>query len=261
MKFHRYLLTRFIRRSSVFADTESTRVRLGACFECAQIIHCDAWCVREIFLSFLSLSFSLVRDDEEGGDHSSTSRMVVTWMDGHVWLILAIVIGAGHPHSLPFANVLPRRSTWVLTGQVLNYNVGSASIAPASRLILQLQDLSAGYANPLSIAEQTYSVTTFPIAFNMSYSPEEVLLGHSYGISARIVDDHNVLCFANNRLVEVKLLGGGRTTFIDIPVIFVELDDDYSRLYKVPEWPELLGIDGKTAVRLIKQQTGRSMPH
>lgn len=173
-------------------------------------------------------------------------------MKGQFGFIILVVIVRSHcqNHDDP--------TTWILSGQILNHTPGSMPIEPGSRLILQLQDVSDVHTTPLTISQHICNIKAFPIMFNISYFPDEILRGHSYGISAQVVNENNVLCFVNDRLIEVKLLGAGRTTFVDVPVIFLRLDKDNTRMYNVREWPEMLGVDGKTAVELIKQQTGRS---
>ena len=171
---------------------------------------------------------------------------------GQLWFILFVVIVRSHCQNRDDP------STWILSGQILDHTPGSMPIEPGSRLILQLQDVSDLHTIPLTITQHICNAKAFPIMFNISYFPDEILLGHSYGISAQVVNENNVLCFVNDRLIEVKLLGTGRTTFVDVPVIFLRLDKDNPRMYNVREWPEMLGIDGKTAVKLIKEQTGKS---
>ncbi|CAF1485862.1 unnamed protein product, partial [Adineta steineri] len=73
---------------------------------------------------------------------------------------------------------------------------------------------------------------------------------------ASIVNNRNEVTFTSERRNEVKLLGPGRTTYVDVPVIGVTSDNDVIPYVKLEEWPELLGRKGEEAVRLIKRQTG-----
>ena len=110
-------------------------------------------------------------------------------------------------------------SILTLTGQIIHPDSSEASIEPNSRLFVHLQDISELHDVPTTIAMFVAHADVFPIAFNISYSSDEVTPGHTYALNAKIVNGDNELSLASNRRVDVKLLGLGRTTFIDIAMV------------------------------------------
>jgi hypothetical protein len=149
------------------------------------------------------------------------------------------------------------------------------SIQPDSQLIIELQDISVTYDLTTTIAQQIINAVVFPIIFSISYTSNQIIHGHLYVLNAKIINKYQDILFVNEKRIEVKLLGAGRTTFIDIPVIpvqrmqsilililifdcqFLVIDHDLVRTIKLREWPELLGINGNEAVDIIKQETGQ----
>ena len=95
------------------------------------------------------------------------------------------------------------------------------SIEPNSELIVELHDISVKDVFSVKVAEQKRPAVVFPIIFNISYNPEQIILHHVHIINARIVNMYDEIMFVNQKRIEVSLLGNGRTTFIDVPVIHV----------------------------------------
>jgi uncharacterized lipoprotein YbaY len=77
------------------------------------------------------------------------------------------------------------------------------------------------------IAEKIGRAIVFPIIFNISYASNLVAHKHLYVLNAKIINKYNELLFVNEKRVEVKPLGAGRTTFIDVPVFRVK------RMYRI----------------------------
>jgi hypothetical protein len=50
-------------------------------------------------------------------------------------------------------------------------------------------------------------------------TPGDATNSHVHVLNARIINKNNEILFANQNRIQVKLLGIGRTTFIDIPVV------------------------------------------
>lgn len=112
------------------------------------------------------------------------------------------------------------RNYYTLYGQVI-YPTGShILIPPNSRIIIQLQDISVADDLVTTIAEYNSKAIVFPIIFNISYTWNKIIHEHAYVIHAKIFNEkNNEILFVNEKRVEVKLLGAGRTRFVDIPVI------------------------------------------
>jgi uncharacterized lipoprotein YbaY len=107
------------------------------------------------------------------------------------------------------------RTYYTLSGQII-YPYGSQiSIEPDSRLIVELQDLSV----TTIIARKIIPALVFPVIFNISYAWNQITRGHLYVLNARIFNRNDELLFINEKRFEVRLLGAGRTTFIDISVM------------------------------------------
>jgi len=107
------------------------------------------------------------------------------------------------------------RTYYTLSGQII-YPYGSQiSIEPDSRLIVELQDLSV----TTIIARKIIPALVFPVIFNISYAWNQITRGHLHVLNARIFNRNDELLFINEKRFEVRLLGAGRTTFIDISVI------------------------------------------
>jgi uncharacterized lipoprotein YbaY len=92
------------------------------------------------------------------------------------------------------------------------------SIQPDSELIIELQDISITYDLATTIAKHISIAVVFPIIFNISYTSNEIDNGHLHVLNAKIINKYCDILFVNEKRVEVKLLGVGRTTFIDVPV-------------------------------------------
>lgn len=109
--------------------------------------------------------------------------------------------------------------SWTIFGQVIYPTGSQISIPPACRLIVELHDISGSNYLFKTIAQTNIDANVFPIIFNITYMRNVVLPNHIYVLNARIVTEYSNILFVNNKRIAVKLLGGGRTTFIDIPVI------------------------------------------
>ena len=104
-------------------------------------------------------------------------------------------------------------------GQVI-YPYGSPiSIVRGSRLVVELHDISVTDVFSVKIAEQTREAVVFPIVFSIHYNPNDVVHGHLHVLNVRVVNKYDEILFLNEKRIEVRLLGKGRTTFIDVPVI------------------------------------------
>ncbi|CAF1059462.1 unnamed protein product [Adineta ricciae] len=145
---------------------------------------------------------------------------------------------------------------YTLDGQVLYLHGPQTLIEPNSELIVELHDISVKDVFSVKVAEQTRAAVVFPIIFNISYNPERIILHHVHIINVRIVNMYDEIMFVNQKRIEVSLLGHGRTTFIDVPVIRVIYKDIVGGYYRVREWPKLVGMDGEKAVNIIKNETG-----
>lgn len=106
-----------------------------------------------------------------------------------------------------------------LFGQVIYPTGSQISIPPASGLIVELYDMSSTNYLFNIIAQTSIDANVFPVIFNITYIRNEVTPNHVYVLNARIVNQYSNILFINNKRIQVKLLGGGRTTFIDIPVV------------------------------------------
>jgi uncharacterized lipoprotein YbaY len=106
-----------------------------------------------------------------------------------------------------------------LDGQVIYPSSSQTSIEPDSRLIVELEDISVTHELRSIIAQQIYEANVFPIIFSISYELNTIMRGHSYVLNAKIINRNDDIMFVNEKRIEVKLLGAGRTTFIDIPVV------------------------------------------
>ena len=110
-------------------------------------------------------------------------------------------------------------STLTFRGQIIHPDNSQASIEPDSRLFVHLQDISELDDLPTTIALFVTYADVLPIAFNITYSSDDVTPGHTYALNAKIVNRDNELSLVSSRRVDVKLLGLGRTTFIDIAMV------------------------------------------
>ncbi|UJR08447.1 hypothetical protein I4U23_012717 [Adineta vaga] len=142
-----------------------------------------------------------------------------------------------------------------LDGQVIYPFHSLTSLEQESRLIIELHDISVTDRFSIKIAEQTREAIVFPIIFNITYDPHQIIRDHLHIVNVRIVNIYDEILFVNMRRIAVRLLGKGRTTFIDIPVERV-LYHDAGSYYRVREWPSLVGIKGEDAKKIIKKETG-----
>jgi len=108
---------------------------------------------------------------------------------------------------------------YTLYGQVIYPGGSQISIEPDSQLIVDLQDISVIHELVKTISEQIISAVVFPIIFNISYTSNQIIYEHVYVLNAKIINKYHAISFLNEKRIEVKLLGAGRTQFIDIPVV------------------------------------------
>lgn len=125
----------------------------------------------------------------------------------------------------------------------------------------------------VKIAEQDREARAFPIVFSIHYNPMKIARGNVHVLNVRVVNRHNEILFVNERRIEVRLLGKGRTTFIDVPVVPIArkekssfasrdlhpsaaVENDAIPYLKLREWPHLVGKPGEEAVAVIKEETG-----
>lgn len=107
---------------------------------------------------------------------------------------------------------------FTLSGQII-YPVGSHATIPwNTRLIIELNDISVTNSLFKTIGQTIIDIDVFPISFNLTYAINDVIPNHIYVLNARIIDRYSNILFTNSKRIQVKLLGGGRTTFIDIPI-------------------------------------------
>jgi len=144
---------------------------------------------------------------------------------------------------------------FTMYGQVIYPGGSQISIQPNSQLIIELQDISITYDLAKTIARQISDAVVFPIIFDISYTSNEITYGHLHVLNAKIINKYYDVLFVNEKRIEVKLLGTGRTKFIDIPVVPIKQYDLVPPI-KLLEWPELVGMNGDEAVDIIKQETG-----
>jgi uncharacterized lipoprotein YbaY len=106
-----------------------------------------------------------------------------------------------------------------LNGQIIHPSGAQIPIEPGSRLFVYLQDLSMAQDIPTTVVLLTESAVAFPIVFNISYPSKDIIRDNSYIVNAKIVNSNNELSFSNDQRIPVKLLGVGRTMFIDVAVV------------------------------------------
>lgn len=108
---------------------------------------------------------------------------------------------------------------FTLYGQVIYPSGPQISIKPDSRLIVHLQDISVTHELAATIAEYNSEAVAFPMVFSVSYAWNQITPGHVHVLNAKIIDKDNNILLVNEKRIEVKLLGAGRTRFADIPVV------------------------------------------
>ncbi|CAF3342104.1 unnamed protein product [Rotaria socialis] len=120
-------------------------------------------------------------------------------------------------------------------------------------LQVELQDTSIADAPAKVIARGFGKAIRFPMAFAIKYSPKQIVDGLTYSLRITIRNKNNELLYTNDAHIGVNPIGVGRTTFIDAPVVLVKKTAPVERKH---QWPELIGLDGDEAVRIIKKETG-----
>ncbi len=108
---------------------------------------------------------------------------------------------------------------FTLNGQVIYPSGSRVSIPSNSQLIIELQDISVTHGLVKTIAQHTSRAIVFPIIFNIRYAFDQIIHSHVHVLNAKIINKDHEILFANQNRIQVKLLGIGRTTFIDIPVL------------------------------------------
>jgi len=105
----------------------------------------------------------------------------------------------------------------IITGQVFHVLGSTIGLPRNSYFLVEIDD--ATVKTPLrTFAVHVSRANVFPVMFNISYVVTNVIYGHTYMINAKIFNEFHELLFQNDKFIEVKLLGRGRTQFIDIPV-------------------------------------------
>lgn len=117
-------------------------------------------------------------------------------------------------------------SSWdnehTITGQVF-YSLGlPVSIPRHSYILVEIEDSTLKTQYSRTFANYIARATIFPVVFNISYAVTNVVYGHVYVINAKLFNEFHEILFRNQQVIEVKLLGKGRTRFIDIPVLAVQ---------------------------------------
>lgn len=105
-----------------------------------------------------------------------------------------------------------------IDGQVFYQYGSSVSIPSNSYLLVEIEDSTVKSRLTRAFAIYVNRARIFPVTFNISYVVPNVVYGHAYTINAKIINRFHDVLFQNERIIEVKLLGRGRTRFIDIPV-------------------------------------------
>jgi len=108
---------------------------------------------------------------------------------------------------------------FTIDGQVIYPSSSQILIEPDSELIIELQDISVTNDLVTTIAQQISRAVVFPIIFSISYACNLIIPGHTYVLNAKIINKYDEILFVNEKRITVRLLGAGRTTFIDIPVV------------------------------------------
>jgi len=108
---------------------------------------------------------------------------------------------------------------FTIDGQVIYPSSSQILIEPDSELIIELQDISVTNDLVTTIAQQISRAVVFPIIFSISYACNQIIPGHTYVLNAKIINKYDEILFVNEKRITVRLLGAGRTTFIDIPVV------------------------------------------
>lgn len=95
------------------------------------------------------------------------------------------------------------------------------ALPEGSIVTIQIQDTSLADAKATVIGEQVISgATGFPIPYDVSYDPSQIVDNHTYTMSARITSADGSLLFINDTAIPV-ITNGSPTENVEIPVIQV----------------------------------------
>ncbi|KAF9318157.1 hypothetical protein BG003_011717 [Podila horticola] len=93
----------------------------------------------------------------------------------------------------------------IISGQlVASPNAGASGIGPNSRLAVQLLDVSRMDASSVTLSEQVFQtgpadLLSFPIAYSLTYNPNEIKPYQSLSIAARVTDADNLTWITTSR--------------------------------------------------------------
>ena len=143
-------------------------------------------------------------------------------------------------------------SRWrmALRGRVIFPNGPRTPVESDGVLEVQLQDTSMADAPALIVARYLGKAIEFPMAFALKYDQREVIPGRTYSLRVSVRNKNNELLYTNDVHLGVTPVGEERTTFVDAPVILVK--PSVSKI----QWPDVIGLTGEEAVRIIKEETG-----
>ena len=113
----------------------------------------------------------------------------------------------------------PESEEIAVTGMVTN--VDSLPVAEGATATIQIQDTSLAEAAATVMGEQIIDYPgQFPIAYQVTYDPSEIIENHTYTMSARITAADGSLLFINDTAIPV-ISRGNPSDQVDIPVIQV----------------------------------------
>ncbi|CAF0975084.1 unnamed protein product [Rotaria sordida] len=170
--------------------------------------------------------------------------------------ILFIVIGIIYFIASNDAIILTKKEQKLtLRGRVVFPSGSCIPIEPNGILTVELQDTTLADAPARVIARNIGKAIRFPMAFAIKYSPKQIIDGSLCSLHVTIRNKNDELLYTNDFHISVNPAGPNRTKLIDVPVILVK---NTTPVVKKTQWLELVGINGKDAVKLIKQETGFS---
>jgi putative lipoprotein len=98
---------------------------------------------------------------------------------------------------------------------------GGAGIPDDATISVQIQDTSLADAPAEVIGEQVIDdAGDFPVAYEVSYDPDQIIDNHTYTMSARITGSDGSLLYINDTAIPV-ITNGNPTENVEIPVIQV----------------------------------------
>ena len=104
-----------------------------------------------------------------------------------------------------------------LRGEITLEGADELSHIPASRVVVQLRDVSLADASSIEIASQEYAnVTTLPLEYELEWD-EALSDRNDYSVGARFYDSEGALIYINDTVFTVEP-GDGRVDFYVIPV-------------------------------------------